>query len=145
MASELPGLTTADGRRPRVAIVDGNHSSAMVTEMLVHQFGCAAFKASTGEAALALIREHAGIDLVVIDLAIRDMDAIVIAQLIRAHGPRGTMPILALSERGQEIPGGRSRAAGFSATLKKPYSPRELFGVMQAVLTRSSLEIFGSA
>jgi len=29
------GLTTADGRRPRVAVVDGNAASAMVTTMLV--------------------------------------------------------------------------------------------------------------
>ena len=97
------GLHTTDGRKPRVAIVDGNASNAMVTSMLVEQFGCAVLKAATGEAALALLRRDEHVDLVLIDLAIPDMDGIVAALLIRAMGKPGTMPIVPLASRREEV------------------------------------------
>lgn len=136
MAGTHLGLTTADGRRPRVAVVDGNAASAMVTAMLVEQFGCAPLPALTGEAALALLRMDEAVDLVVMDLAIPDMDAVVAAQLIHALASRGALPIVALAAAKADIAGQRGRAAGFSGAVVKPYSPRELYGAMLAALTR---------
>jgi CheY-like chemotaxis protein len=132
------GLTTADGRRPRVAVVCGNVASATVTIMLCEQFGCAPYAAQTGEAALALLR-RAEVDLVMLDLTIPDMDAITAAQLIRTLGARGAMPIVALAERTSDITGPRGRAAGFASTVVKPYSPRELYGAMQSALSRAAV------
>ena len=66
--------------------------------MLAEQFGCAGVGAATGEAALALLRQDDRVDLVVLDLAIPDMDGIVAAQLIRALGARGAVPIVALTD-----------------------------------------------
>ena len=131
------GLHTADGRRPRVAVVDGNHANAMVTAILVEQFGCAALKAPTGEAALALLRRDNEIDLVLIDLSIPDMDGIVVALLMRAMGSRGAMPILPLASSRDEVIAPRSRAAGFSGALMKPFSPRELYAAMETALARA--------
>lgn len=129
------GLTTADGRRPRVAVVDGNAASAMVTTMLVEQFGCAPLPALSGEAALALLRMDEAVDLVVMDLAIPDMDAIVAAELIHALASRGALPIVALAGAKADIASQRGRAAGFCGAVMKPYSPRELYGAMLAALT----------
>src|SRR5688572_333456 len=91
------GLHMPDGRQPRVAVVDGNSANAMVTAMLATQFGCTVVKAPTGEAALALLRREEPVDLVLIDLAMPDMDGIVAALLIRAMGKCGAMPIVALA------------------------------------------------
>jgi CheY-like chemotaxis protein len=129
------GLTTADGRRPRVAVVCGNIASAMVTIMLCEQFGCAPYAAASGEAALALLRRDE-VDLVMLDLAMPDMDAVAAAQLIRALGPRGAMPILALAEKTSDLSPPRARAAGFAGTVVKPYSPRELYSAMESALGR---------
>jgi CheY-like chemotaxis protein len=131
------GLHTADGRQPRVAVVDGNTASAMVTSLLVEQFGCAALTVPSGEAALALLRRESAVDLVLIDLSIPDMDGIVVALLMRAMGSRGAMPIVPLASSRAEIVAPRSRAAGFSRALMKPYSPRELYAAMEMALGRA--------
>jgi CheY-like chemotaxis protein len=139
------GLHTADGRPPRVAVVDGNPANATVTAMLATQFGCIVLKAPTGEAALALLRRDEQVDLVIIDLAIPDMDGIVAALLIRAMGRNGTMPIVPLAARREDIFQPRSRAAGFSGGLVKPYSPRELYAAMETALARAPVPAYYDA
>lgn len=134
MASDA-SLTTADGRRPRVAVVDGNVATATITTLLVEQFGCAPVCARSGEAALALVRSEP-VDLVLIDLQMPDMDGIVAATLIRALGSRGAMPIVPFAISRNEIAGPRGRAAGFAGAVLKPYSPRELHAAMLSALTR---------
>lgn len=131
-------LKTADGRRPRVAIVGGTPSSAMVATVLCQQFGCTTVNTPTGEAVLALLRRDTPVDIVVIDLSVADMDGIVAVQLIRAMGVRGGLPVVALAGDRSEVANNRARAAGFSAAVVKPYSPRELYAAMQAALARAS-------
>ena len=141
MPSESPfGLTTPDGRRPRVAVVCGNVANATIAIMLCEQFGCAPYAAATGEAALALLRKDM-VDLVMLDCAIPDMDAVAAAQLIRALGARGSMPLIALADKAADLATPRSRAAGFAGTVVKPYSPRELYGAIQSALARPAATI----
>ncbi len=139
------GLHTADGRRPRVAVVDGNPANATVTSMLAEQFGCTVLKAPTGEAVLALLRREEQVDLVLIDLAIPDMDGIVAALLIRAMGKPGAMPIVPIACRRDEVFQARSRAAGFSGAVMKPYSLRELYCAMESALARVPVAAFYDA
>jgi CheY-like chemotaxis protein len=135
------GLTTADGRRPRVLVVDGNAASSMVTVALARQFGCMPVAAAGGEAALSLLRRDGGIDLIVLDMGLADREGMVLAQLVRTLGERGAMPIVALVS-GQRLPG---KAAGISAALRKPYSPRELYGAMRDGLARVSAALSSAA
>jgi DNA-binding response OmpR family regulator len=109
----------------------------MVARTLVEHFGCAPLVAPTGEAAISLIRRDDRIDLVVLDLAVPDMDGIVTVQLIRALGWRGAMPIVVIGGDA-EVTSKRGRAAGFAGTVRKPYSPRELYGAMHTALTRAA-------
>jgi CheY-like chemotaxis protein len=139
------GLRTVEGRRPRVAIVGGNSATAMITALLVEQYGCDALKAQTGEAALALLRHEDRVDLVLIDLAITDMDGIVVALLMRAMGSRGAMPIVPLTSNRDDVTNPRSRAAGFTGSLIKPFSPRELYDVMATALAHAPAAIPGHA
>jgi CheY-like chemotaxis protein len=138
------GLQAPEGRRPRIAVVDGNAHRALVTSMLVEQFGGAPVPLASGEAALSLLRREP-VDLVVMDLSVPDMDGVVAVQLIRALGERGSVPIIALV--GNRWDGGtrRARSAGISGTLLKPYSPRELYGAMRAALARAEASVPGHA
>jgi CheY-like chemotaxis protein len=130
-------LAMADGRRPRVAIVGGTSSSALVATVLCQQFGCTSVVTPTGEAVLALLRRDTPIDLIVLDLSMPDMDGIVAVQLIRAMGARGSAPIVVLTGDRAEMATNRARAAGFSGAVVKPYSPRELYAAMQSALARA--------
>lgn len=131
-------ITTADGSPPKVAIVGGSPSAAMVASMLCGQFGCKPIVTPTGEAVLGLLRSDTRVDLVLIDLSIADMEGIVAVQLIRAMGTRGALPVVALVADKSEVSSNRARAAGFAAAVVKPYSPRELFGAMQHALARAA-------
>lgn len=131
------GLVTADGRRPRVAIVGGSPAGAMVATVLCDQFGCMPFATKSGESILALLRRDIPVDLVLLDLAVPDMDGIVAVQLIRALGSHGTVPVVALANTRTEVSGPRAKAAGFAAALMKPYSPRELYGALHDALLRA--------
>jgi CheY-like chemotaxis protein len=128
------GLTTSDGRRPRVAIVGGTPSGAMVATVLCDQFGCTPLNTRTGESVLALLRRDIPLDMVVMDMMIADMDGFVAVQLIRALGARGALPIVALVDDGAATTTTRARTAGFAGTVLKPYSPRELYAAMHTAL-----------
>ncbi len=129
---------TVNGRRPRVAIVGGSSPSAMIATVLVGQFGCETLIAASGEAALALLRNDPAIDLILLDLAVPDMDGIVAAQLFRTLGARGTLPIVAVTDDRDRLTTQHARAAGFSGAVVKPYSPRELHAAMETALARAS-------
>lgn len=129
---------TVNGRRPRVAIVGGSPANVMIATVLVEQFGCVPLTATGGEAALALIRRDPAIDLVLLDLAVSDIDGIVVAELIRTLGRHGTPPIVALTNDRARLGAPRTRAAGFSGAVVKPYSPRELHAAMASALQRTA-------
>ena len=125
-------LRTADGRPPRIAVVDGNRASAMVLTVLVEAFGCWPLPVASAEEALAVVRRDSLIDLVVIDLALPDMDGIVLVQLIRALGR--DVPILGLAGKRSDVAATRKRAAGLNAVLAKPFSPNELYDAIVSAL-----------
>ena len=125
-----------NGHRPRVAIVGGSPAGVTIATILIRQFGCVTLTAAGGEAALALLRRDPGIDLIVLDLNIPDMDGIVAAQLIRALGARATLPILPITDDRSRLSAPRARAVGFSGAVIKPYSPRELYAAMEAAFGR---------
>jgi CheY-like chemotaxis protein len=125
-------LRTADGRPPRIAVVDGNRASAMVLTVLVEAFGCWPLPVASAEEALAVVRRDSLIDLVVIDLALPDMDGIVLVQLIRALGR--DVPILGLAGKRSDVAATRKRAAGLNAVLVKPFSPNELYDAIVSAL-----------
>ena len=129
---------TVNGRRPRVAIVGGSPASTMIATILVEQFGCETLAAPGAEAVLALLRNDAAIDLILLDLALPDMDGIVAAQLIRTLGARASLPILAVTDDKSRLTTPRARAAGFSGSVLKPYSPRELHAAMQTAFARAA-------
>jgi two-component system chemotaxis sensor kinase CheA len=137
MSDEIVHLTV-NGHRPRVAIVGGTPAGATVATILVGQFGCEPVCAPSGEKMLALLRHDSAIDMIMLDNAMPDMDAVVAVQLVRALGRRGTLPVLALTDDRQQVAGSAARAAGFAGAVVKPYSPRELYLAMQGVLARTA-------
>ena len=127
-------IRTADGRPPRVAIVDSNRSGAMVTTVLLEAFGCWPLPVATAEAGLALIRRDSLIDLAVVDLALPDMDSIVVVQLIKALGRN--LPVLGLAGKRSDLAATRNRVAGLNAILLKPYSPGEFYNAIVSALRK---------
>jgi len=136
------GLRTSDGRRPRVALVGGTPSSAMVAGVLIEQFGCASLSTRRGADVLRLLASREPIDLVVVDVTAGD-DSLNTSELIGALGA-GQPPIVALAEmRTAGAP--MLRFARLAGTVTKPYSPRELYGAMRSALETSFGIVAGTA
>ena len=120
------------GRQLLKLLNDGNRASAMVLTVLVEAFGCWPLPVASAEEAFAVVRRDSLIDLVVIDLALPDMDGIVLVQLIRALGR--DVPILGLAGKRSDVAATRKRAAGLNAVLVKPFSPNELYDAIVSAL-----------
>jgi CheY-like chemotaxis protein len=128
------GLTTSDGRRPRVAIVGGTPSGALVATVLCDQFGCTPLNTRTGESVLALLRRDIPLDMVVMDLMIAHRDVVDADQHILAIGDHAPMTNLALVDDGADPTTTRARTPVFAGTVLNPYSPRELYAAMHTAL-----------
>jgi two-component system OmpR family response regulator len=95
-----------------------------------------------GDGAEALDRLHrGGIDLVVLDVLMPELDGFAVCRQIRAHG---RTPIIFLSSRGEEVDRVLGLELGADDYLTKPFSPRELVARVAAVLRRASEPAAGS-
>jgi CheY-like chemotaxis protein len=128
------GLTTSDGRRPRVALVGGSPASVLVAGVLVEQFGCSPITLPSAAAAIDRLKGDDAIDLMVADLTMSAMEGMCLIERIRSLGARGALPIVALAANRTALADPRVRAARFAATVVKPYSPRELYGALHMAL-----------
>jgi two-component system response regulator MtrA len=78
-----------------------------------------------GAAALAAIHERRP-DLVVLDIAMPQVDGLEVLRRLRSDGQTSELPVLLLSARAQEDDVRLAFATGASAYVKKPFSPGEL-------------------
>lgn len=108
-----------------------------IRQVLVFAFGKAgmeSIEATDGEAALAMVAEHAP-DLVVLDINMPRMDGLEVCRRLRAEGQ---VPILFLSSRDDEIDRVLGIELGGDDYVVKPFSPREVVARAAAILRRSA-------
>jgi two-component system, OmpR family, phosphate regulon response regulator OmpR len=74
------------------------------------------------------------VDMIVLDLMLPGEDGLSIARRLRANG---TMPILMLSARGEDIDRIIGLEVGADDYLAKPFNPRELSARVKAILRRT--------
>jgi DNA-binding response OmpR family regulator len=89
--------------------------------------------AKTGLARL----QTGGVDLVILDLMLPDMDGLQVCQRIRAlPGGLGQLPILMLTAKGDPMDRIIGLEMGADDYLPKPFEPRELLARIKAILRR---------
>lgn len=122
----------------RILIVDDEARIREVVEYALAREGLEVLAVDTGRAALAAI-ERGGIDLVVLDVMLPELDGLEVCRRVRAlpsaDGRR--VPILFLSARGEEIDRVLGLELGGDDYLVKPFSPRELVARVRALLRRT--------
>ena len=89
--------------------------------------------AQTGLARL----QTSGVDLVILDLMLPDMDGLQVCQRIRAlPGGLGQVPVLMLTAKGDPMDRIIGLEMGADDYLPKPFEPRELLARIKAILRR---------
>ena len=113
-------------------IEDDEAIGALVVAYL-EQAGFQVVCEQTGEKGLDAVERHDP-RVVVLDLALPDLDGLEVCRQLRASGP---VPILILSARDEEVDRIIGLELGADDYVTKPFSPRELVARVRAILRRT--------
>jgi two-component system OmpR family response regulator len=115
-----------------ILVVD---DEARIREVLLYALkkeGFTVTAVADGPAAIAAV-DAGGVDLVVLDVMLPELDGLEVCRRLRA---KHRVPILFLSARGEEIDRIVGLEIGGDDYLSKPFSPRELVARVRAVFRR---------
>ncbi len=120
---------------PRTILIadDDRHIRQLLSFAFI-KAGLEVREAEDGEVALAMVAAHP-IDLVVLDINMPRMDGLETCRRLRAAG---TLPILFLSSRDEEIDRVLGIELGADDYVVKPFSPREVVARVMAILRRTA-------
>jgi two-component system OmpR family response regulator len=118
-----------------VLVADDDAHIREVARFALARAGHAVELAHDGEVAHARL-ERGGIDLVVLDVLMPELDGLALCRRLRAGASR--VPIVFLSSRGEETDRVLGLDLGADDYLAKPFSPRELVARVAAVLRRTA-------
>jgi DNA-binding response OmpR family regulator len=124
-------------------IEDDVRLAGMVSDYLSAS-GFAVSHAPDAQTGLARLQTP-GVDLVILDLMLPDMDGLQVCQRIRAlPGALGQVPVLMLTAKGDPMDRIIGLEMGADDYLPKPFEPRELLARIKAILRRKGIDAPGS-
>jgi len=115
-----------------ILVVDDEARIREVVQYALQKEGYRVSVAESGVAALEAI-ERGGVDLVVLDVMLPELDGLEVCRRIRKNH---RVPILFLSARGEEVDRIVGLELGGDDYLSKPFSPRELTARVRAIFRR---------
>lgn len=118
-----------------ILVVDDEARIREVVQYGLEKEGFAVRAAANGALALEAI-ERGGVDLVVLDVSMPELDGLEVCRRIRQ---KSKLPVLFLSSRAEEIDRIVGLELGGDDYLVKPFSPRELVARVRAVLRRTEV------
>jgi DNA-binding response OmpR family regulator len=116
-----------------ILVVDDEPKIATLARDYLEHAGFAVLTAGDGPSALTTIRQRRP-DLVVLDLGLPGLDGLDVTRELRRDS---TIPIVMLTARDDELDKLLGLELGADDYLTKPFSPRELFARVRAVLRRA--------
>lgn len=120
----------------RLLLVEDDEAIAEPLARGLRREGFEVDRVATGAAAVAASTD--GVDLVLLDLGLPDLDGYEVCRRIRA---RSTLPIIVITARGDEVDRVVGLELGADDYLVKPFGFRELVARIRAVTRRSEREV----
>ena len=124
-----------------VLVIDDDSDIRELVAWKLTQAGYATLSASDGAEGLATAISGDGLgrppDLILVDWMMPKMTGIEVCRSVRADPLTSRIPIILLTANAEEAEVERGFAVGVDDYVLKPFSPRELLGRIQAVLSRS--------
>ncbi len=126
--------------RPTIMIVDDYDDIRTILKRWLEDAGYHVIEATNGREAIKMA-ERERPELILMDLALPEIDGFAAAVRIRSHENLHDVPIIAISAYGQlGVDDGLKidpHPAGFSAYLPKPFAPEKLLNLVHQYLPKS--------
>jgi two-component system, cell cycle response regulator DivK len=116
-----------------VLYVEDNEYNRKIVRQLLSRTSYRLREAVDGEAALGMVREERP-DLILMDVQLPKMSGLDVTRALRADPATADVPIIVVTSFALSGDDQRAMAAGASAYIAKPYSPRELLALIQTFL-----------
>jgi DNA-binding response OmpR family regulator len=129
----LPAGDEAPRPAPVVLLIEDEPATAAVVRDLLEAAGNVVQVAETGAAGLARL-DAGGVDLVLLDLVLPDLDGLEVCLRVRAHEDEVYLPILMLTARDDEAQRRQGFAVGADDYVTKPFRNEDLLGRVQVWL-----------
>jgi two-component system cell cycle response regulator DivK len=123
-------------RQQTVLYVEDNEYNRKIVRQLLSRTSYRLIEASDGEGALALVRQDRP-DLVLMDVQLPQMSGLDATRALRADPATADLPVIVVTSFALSGDDQRAMAAGASAYLAKPYSPRDLLALIRTFLPES--------
>jgi len=125
---------TSPNAAPIVLVVDDDKNCRELCAQYLRVSGFSVSEAHNGNQALSMAMERPP-SLVITDLALPGIDGYALARKLRAQRSTATLPILAITGRGEFMSdAARALAAGCNAFLPKPFSLDRLLEEVERLL-----------
>jgi signal transduction histidine kinase/CheY-like chemotaxis protein len=122
--------------RPHVLVVDDDVRNIFALTSVLEDRGMEVSFAENGRDALTALESTSGIDVVLMDVMMPDMDGYETIRAIRRQSTFKTLPIIALTAKAMPGDQEAATAAGASEYIAKPVDPGQLVDVMKKWLSR---------
>ena len=118
---------------PLVLVVEDNPVNLELVCALLEEHACETLVATTGDAALHLLRQSRP-NLVLVDVQLPGMSGYQVTRLIKADPALADIPVVALTAHAMAHEDVRARDAGCDAFLTKPIDMRAFKEILQRFL-----------
>ncbi|HEX6212771.1 MAG TPA: response regulator [Methylomirabilota bacterium] len=116
-----------------VLYVEDNEYNRKIVRQLLTRTSYRLREAVDGEAALGMVREERP-DLILMDVQLPKMSGLDVTRALRDDPATADVPIIVVTSFALSGDEQRAMAAGASAYIAKPYSPRELLSLIHTFL-----------
>ena len=120
-------------RDATVLYVEDNEFNRKIVRQLLTRTRYRLREAVDGEAALGMVREERP-DLILMDVQLPKMSGLDVTRALRGDPATADVPIIVVTSFALSGDEQRAMAAGASAYIAKPYSPRELLALINTFL-----------
>jgi two-component system, cell cycle response regulator DivK len=120
-------------RDATVLYVEDNEYNRKIVRQLLTRTSYRLREAADGEAALGMVREERP-DLILMDVQLPKMSGLDVTRALRDDPATADVPIIVVTSFALSGDEQRAMAAGASAYIAQPYSPRELLALINTFL-----------
>ena len=120
----------------KILLVDDDMRNVFALSKILQERGMEIIKAENGKHALEMLKAHADIDLVLMDIMMPEMDGYEAMKRIRSQGKYKNLPVIALTAKAMKDDKQKCIDAGANDYITKPIDIERLLSLMRVWLSK---------